>query len=163
MNAARFLMTTIERRGGRLSVDGEFLVVEPSEAGASLLNELRIHKTEIIGLLRGEAAGMADHDPGAWSDDFLMWLKSGRIMHREGRDDWGGVGSLHIDFCEWAVTHDAVPCTRRTFERLLEEGNFHIADGLVRGVVLLVDLQEVPKSDSLQKSPQAAPAKEANR
>lgn len=140
MNAARSLMATIERRGGRLSVEGEFLVVEPSEAGASLLNELRMHKTEIIGLLRGAHAGMAEHDPEAWSDDFLMWLKSGRVVHREGTDDWGGVGCLHIDFCEWAVVHDSVPCARRTFEQLLEEDGFYVADGLVRGVVLRVEL-----------------------
>jgi hypothetical protein len=51
---------------------------------------------------------------------------------------FGGMGCLHIAFCEWEVRQGGVPCTRDTFERLLTEKGFLI--GEVAGVVLVSGL-----------------------
>jgi hypothetical protein len=41
------------------------------------------------------------------------------------------------------MAHDAVPCTRLTFERLLQYAGFPLKDGLACGLVLKVDLEAV--------------------
>jgi hypothetical protein len=87
-----------------------------------------------------EHRGMADHDHEDWSGDFAIWMKE-RCAHREGKDDWGGVGALLVDFGEWAKTHKSVPCTRLVLEALLRDAGFHVVNGLVRGLVLLADLR----------------------
>ena len=77
--------------------------------------------------------------PQAWREDFARW-EAENCIHREGRDDWGGIGCLWVDFCEWAVSHNSVRCDRRTFERLLADDGFRCAEGMVAGLVLRVDL-----------------------
>lgn len=47
---------------------------------------------------------------------------------------------LTRDFAEWAITHESVPCTRQTFELLLANGGFLLADGMVSGLILKADL-----------------------
>jgi hypothetical protein len=83
--------------------------------------------------------GMAHHDHEAWSADFGVWVQA-RCAHREGKDDWGGVGAMVVDFGQWAVRHDSVPCTRQVLEALLREAGFILMDGMVQGLVLRVDL-----------------------
>jgi hypothetical protein len=83
---------------------------------------------------------MAHHDPEDWAAEFAVWMKE-RCAHREGKDDWGGVGALLVDFGEWAKTHKSVPCTRPVLEALLRDAGFHVVNGLVRGLVLLADLR----------------------
>src|SRR5580698_73727 len=61
--------------------------------------------------------GMSSDTPGAWKEDFTRWV-SERCVQREGRDDWGGIGGLWVDFCEWVIDRESVPCPRPTFERL---------------------------------------------
>lgn len=87
-----------------------------------------------------EQRGMAHHDPEDWSAEFAAWVKE-RCAHREGKDDWGGVGALLVDFGEWAVSHNSVPCTRLVLEALLRDAGFHVANGMVQGLVLRVDLR----------------------
>jgi hypothetical protein len=109
-------------------------------------------------------AGMADHDPDYWRQDFRQWLES-RCIQRPGRNDSTAVSALLIDFAEWCEQHHAVPGTRPTFRRLLADAGFQISDGLTSGLLLRADLQaysdfknhteRVLASDSLrQQSPQ---------
>lgn len=73
--------------------------------------------------------------PAEWREPFTRWLDSACV--RSPRC-FGGVGCLHIAFCEWEVQRGGVPCTRDTFERLLIERGFLI--GEVAGVVLVSGL-----------------------
>jgi hypothetical protein len=76
--------------------------------------------------------GIPPPDPAEWREPFDRWLDS--ICVRDRRC-WGGVGCLHIAFCEWAIAQNDVPCTRFTFECLLRELGFLIDE--IAGVVLV--------------------------
>ena len=78
--------------------------------------------------------------PDAWREDFGRWMTA-NCIRREDREDWGGIGCLHVDFCEWAVLNDSVPCQRSTFERLLEDAGFQCVDGMTGGLLLRTDWQ----------------------
>jgi hypothetical protein len=78
--------------------------------------------------------------PDGWREDFDRW-KTEKCSQREGREDWGGIGCLWIDFCEWAVKHDSAPCQRCTFEHLLERAGFPLRNGMAAGLVLRADLE----------------------
>jgi hypothetical protein len=82
------------------------------------------------------------NDPEPWAEDFFRWIPE-RCISREGREDWGGVGCLWVDFCEWAVQNDSVPCQRKTFEQLLQDAGFPVEDGMACGLVLAGDLEAV--------------------
>jgi hypothetical protein len=86
------------------------------------------------------SGGMAHQDHEAWSADFVAWLRE-RGAHRQGKDDCGGVGPMLVDFGEWSVAHNSVPCTRLVLEALLRDAGFHVANGMVQGLVLLADLR----------------------
>jgi hypothetical protein len=75
------------------------------------------------------------HDPAEWREPFAQWL--GSACARDPRC-WGGVGCLHIAFCESAIAQDDVPCTRFTFECLLRELGFVIDE--IAGVVFVCGL-----------------------
>lgn len=84
---------------------------------------------------------MNNPDPAAWKEDFDRWLKE-RCIHREGREDYGGVGALWRDFVEWSITNQEVPATREVFEQLLDAAGWTITSyQLVAGLVLRSDLQ----------------------
>jgi len=51
MNEAEELIRIVESRGGRLTIEGSKLVIEPEEAALPLVEELRSHKGEILELL----------------------------------------------------------------------------------------------------------------
>jgi hypothetical protein len=137
-SSALEIVKAVESRGGRLwSEDGK-LIVEPASAGEPLLAELKAYKQEILLLLKSDD-GMDAHDPACWQDDFKRWL-SENCISRPGKEDSQSVGSLHVDFCEWAVANDSVPCTRRTFEALLASSGIVTKDGVVQGVILRADL-----------------------
>jgi hypothetical protein len=92
--------------------------------------------------MEGFSFSMANHDPAGWRDAFLRWLKVACI-HREGKDDYGGVGALHRDFCQWSIDSEQVPCNRATFDSLLLENGWRIDKyNMVPGLVLREDLQE---------------------
>ena len=80
--------------------------------------------------------------PEAWSADFDVWMQA-RCAHREGKDDWGGIGPMLVDFGEWAVSHNSVPCTRQVLEALLRAAGFIVMDGMVQGLVLSADLEAI--------------------
>lgn len=88
------------------------------------------------------SGGMVDHDPDAWRPDFARW-RAERCVSRQGYEDSGGIGCLLVDFAEWCIAHDAVPCQRATFEMLLQDAGFPLMDGLAHGLVLKVDLEAV--------------------
>jgi hypothetical protein len=101
------------------------------------------HETELPQAATESTGGMADHDPAAWSEDFDKW-RAENCAHREGKDDWGGIGALLVDFAEWCVARNSVPCsTRATFERLLRDAGFRLNVGMVAGLVLRADLEAV--------------------
>jgi hypothetical protein len=80
---------------------------------------------------------MAVHDPTAWAEDFHRWAITECVF----RDRcFGGIGRLLRHFCEWQVTRDEVPCTRKTFEALLSHGGFFFAEGLVYGLLLKAEV-----------------------
>lgn len=80
--------------------------------------------------------------PDAWKEVFKRW-KAENCIFRAGREDSGGIGALLGDFAEWCADHNAVRCTRSTFELLLRNAGFPLADGLACGLVLKVDLEAV--------------------
>lgn len=79
--------------------------------------------------------GIPAHDPAEWRESLTRWLESACV--RSPRC-FGGVGRLHIAFCEWEVGRGSVPCTRNDFEWLLAELGFLL--GEVSGVVLVSGL-----------------------
>ena len=74
-------------------------------------------------------------DPAEWRKPFAKWLESACVCNPRC---FGGVGCLHIAFCEWEAGRDGVPCNRDTFELLLKELGF--LRGEVAGVVLVSGL-----------------------
>jgi hypothetical protein len=48
MSAALELIRTVEANGGRLRVDGKYLVIAPVEAAAPVMEEIRQHKAELM-------------------------------------------------------------------------------------------------------------------
>jgi hypothetical protein len=102
-------------------------------AAAPVIEELRQHKAEIIGLL--ESASIPPHDPAEWREPFVHWLDSACIAH------WrcsANLKKLHDAFCEWEEERDGVPCTLSVFEQMLKELGFPIVE--VRGDVLVSGL-----------------------
>jgi hypothetical protein len=93
----------------------------------------------VFSVISPPIASMAFEEPAEWLDDLCAWTQA-RCTHREGRDDWGGLSVLHIDFAEWSVDTGRVPCARHTFETLLRSEGFLIRDGMVQGIFLTEDL-----------------------
>ena len=52
MNEAEELIRIVESRGGRLTIEGSKLVIEPEEAALPLVDSLRTYKPEIVALLQ---------------------------------------------------------------------------------------------------------------
>ena len=85
-------------------------------------------------------SGMPPHDPAEWREPFARWVNSDCASHWRV---FGGVGPMHNHLCDWAIAQDDVPCTRETFEALLQELGFPISDGLVAGLILRRDYEAV--------------------
>ena len=86
----------------------------------------------------GEAQIISDpaDDSAAWRAGFCGWMALACVV----RDRcFGGIGSLYIQFCEWTIAHNAAPCTRETFEVLLTNAGYSLADGMVSGLILAED------------------------
>jgi hypothetical protein len=161
MSTAMEIVQAVEANGGRLTVEGEWLVVYPREVGKTLGEELRQHKAEIIGLL--ESAPMSApltpepiQDPAKWRDPFSRWIVSACVGH------WrlhGGVGRLHVAFCESEVGRGAVPCSRADFEALLREQGWEIEQplALVNGLMLRVDVDARLLPENAARSPSKSP------
>jgi hypothetical protein len=76
-------------------------------------------------------------NPSPWAEDFHRWTLAQCVYHCRC---FGAIGALHCGFCEWLVAHDEIPCSRQTFERLLDGCGFLSADGMVSGLILREDL-----------------------
>jgi hypothetical protein len=105
---------------------------DPTEEGVQTLHPLR-------------------HDPAARAEDFHRWMLE-RCVWRDRC--FGGIGALHTSFCEWAMSSHSVPCQRKTFERLLADAGFLVADGLVSGLISKADLWALEPSPSNLQCPQ---------
>jgi hypothetical protein len=153
MSAALELVWRIEAAGGRFAVEGEELVIRPGDPAMPLVAELRLHKAEIIDLIRSRTAtpptaseamssDPQDDDPDEWAADFVAWVDA-NCVHRPGKDDWTAVSTLHIAFCESQIARDSVPCTRNAFESLLRQLGCRFSNGMVSGFLLKTDLEAV--------------------
>lgn len=71
-------------------------------------------------------------DPEVGSEDFRKWAIN-RCRFQDRR--FSTIAGLFEDFCEWAAEH-SVPCSGETFEQLLRDAGFLIADGWVCGLCL---------------------------
>lgn len=80
--------------------------------------------------------GMAVHDPHEWTPELESWAPQECVYLDRC---FGGVGALHVAFCEWCTRHRGVPCTRVVFEELLSAQGFLVCDALVSGLVLKRD------------------------
>ncbi len=93
------------------------------------------------------------HVPDAWREDFNRW-RAEWCVSRSGYEDAGSVACLLVNFAEWCIAHNAVPCTRATFETLLEDSGFRCADGMAAGIVLKVDLGAVLRFQAAPRAPE---------
>jgi hypothetical protein len=143
MSAAAELIEAVKANGGQLRVEDGYLVIAPKEAAAPVLEDLRRHKAEIIGLLSHADAPRVDAGP--WGEDFKRWARE-RCAARKRHSDAGGIGYLLLDFAQWATRNNSIPCDRKTFEALLTDSGFRCVDGLALGLVLRDDLQAVLQS-----------------
>lgn len=136
MTTAENILETVRLAGGYLwAVDGGRLRYRLPPERSDLIPVLREMKSEILNLLSDRSPDA----PEACREDFAGWAAA-RCAHREGRDDWGGIGCLLVDFAEWCASRDATPCPRTTFEQLLQDAGFRLKDGMVSGLVLREDL-----------------------
>ncbi|MGD0733843.1 MAG: hypothetical protein ABR976_01805 [Terracidiphilus sp.] len=117
---------------------GESLEREPSKPSESTFEGFEGSTSEQI----QNFSDRLPDTPNAWREDFIRWARV-QCVHREGREDWGGIACLLLDFAEWCIAHDGVPCTRATFEWLLEDAGFLIGDGMAFGLVLKADVETV--------------------
>jgi hypothetical protein len=120
MSVALDLIETVRANGGKMRVEGDSLVIAPDSAALPIVEELRQYKREIIRLLESRPAVPA-HDPEAWRAPFTEWLHSACTFHPRA---FAGVRALHIAYCEWEIDRRGVPCSRETFETLLQELGF---------------------------------------
>jgi hypothetical protein len=79
------------------------------------------------------------HDPAEWREPFIRWLDIEAVWNERCTSS---VKSLYDAFCDWAIKHDDVPCTRRTFEAMLDELGRVVVNGMLSGLILLRDLEE---------------------
>lgn len=140
MSAAVELIQAVKANGGQIRVEDGWLVIAPPDAAAPVIEKLRQHKAEIIGVL--DSAGIPPHDPAEWREPFVRWLDSACVISPRC---FGGLPALHIAFCEWEAGRGGVPCTRDTFERLLSELGFLVGEvagvALVCGLILRADFE----------------------
>jgi hypothetical protein len=128
MTRAAQIVAEIEAQGGRLAVEDDRLVIDPSQVALPFVDELRLHKQEIILLLREREA--SDFDPldrfregfAAWIAA-RVWVDTKRIASHDLNPRWfTGIGSLYKDCCAWMVEHaPVVPPNASEFELLLRE------------------------------------------
>ncbi|MGA7312645.1 MAG: hypothetical protein WBX22_01620 [Silvibacterium sp.] len=120
---------------------------------------IREHMPEQERLPLEQHASMANPDPAEWKEDFDRWLKE-RCIHREGYEDYGGVGALWRDFCEWSIANGEVPAPLQVFEQLLTDAGWAIASyHLVLGLVLRSDLQAWQEMDEFARREPPPPVK----
>jgi hypothetical protein len=117
------------------------------EAASTSFEELEAHANRL-------SSGVPDNKPDAWRDAFHKWATTACVF----RDRcFGGIGSLLVHFCEWTDANSTVTrCTRQTFERLLTDADFLLADGFVSCLILAEDGQATAQrcAEKINKGPQ---------
>jgi hypothetical protein len=83
-------------------------------------------------------AAMERHESDAWLSDCERWLLTNCVAEIRGCQS---VGSLHVAFCEWAVSNHSVPCRRDVFEQLLDRIGVACVDGFAQSLMLARDLR----------------------
>jgi hypothetical protein len=137
MSAALDLILAVEANGGHIRVDGEYLVIAPGDAAKPVMEELRQHKAEIIGLLQNRLDSPVESPP---DEGWGLWLLE-RCVYRDRW--WGGTAALHLDRACWCADHGRpVPDSRKDFVKELNAEGFQITqDDLVYGLILRKDLE----------------------
>jgi hypothetical protein len=112
MNEAEELIRIVESRGGRLTIEGSKLVIEPEEAALPLVDSLRTYKPEIVALLQSRTEQETESAP---------------------END-----ALFLDLARWCADHgQTAPESRRAFAAELQAEGFAVTtDGLVYGLLL---------------------------
>lgn len=138
MSTPMELIQAVETAGGRLSVEDEYLVIDPRKAGEPIAAELRRHKAEIRSLLLERDA--------AWRKPFEQWLRLECVLRPR---DFGGLNCLSRSFSAWAGTQNRATHSRDLFERLLKENDFVIGEVcgtvLVSGLMLREDVLSIER------------------
>jgi hypothetical protein len=102
-----------------------------------LRGALEARPTETAPAPASAFCSMERHDPEAWKSDLEQWIAAAcRFEDRA----FQSVSSLYVAFCEWAVNNKSVPCRRDVFETLLTSIGFLPVNGMVHGLVLVLDL-----------------------
>ena len=140
MNEAEELIRIVESRGGRLTIEGSKLVIEPEEAALPLVDSLRAYKPEIVALLQSRTEQETESAPE--NDALGLWMLE-RCVYRDRC--FGGVGALFLDLARWCADHgQTAPESRRAFAAELQAEGFAVTtDGLVYGLMLGEDLETV--------------------
>ena len=90
-------------------------------------------------------------EPDARQEEFTVWALE-RCALRDDWEDSASIACLLLDFAEWCIAHESVPCQRVVFETLLEEAGFRCANGMAAGMVLKVDLEIVLRSQAATRA-----------
>jgi hypothetical protein len=137
MNEAQELILIVESRGGRLTIEGEKLVIEPQSAALPLADSLRTYKPEIVALLQSRSEQEAESAPER--DALGLWMLA-RCVYRDRC--FGGVGALYLSLARWCAEHGRpAPESRRAFAAVLLAKGFTVTtDGLVVSLVLREDV-----------------------
>jgi len=143
MTSALELISAIKQRGGRLTVEGDRLVIEPADAGLPFMESLKIHKPEIIAVLKSE--------PHDYTEDlrapFVQWVDSSCVS---GERFAGNLRPMLVDFCEWLAARNVQPCPFELFAGLARElgcivGETPTGEILALGLALNSDLDGIPE------------------
>lgn len=164
MNEAEALIRIVESRGGRLTIEGEKLVIEPQSAALPLIDSLRMYKPQIVALLQSRT----DPESVPESDALGLWMLA-RCVYRDRA--WGGVGALYLDLARWCAEQgQPAPESRRAFVAALQAEGFAVdTNSLVYGLMLGEDseahdrLQAAPRASAAPAQPQAAKRRKAGR
>jgi hypothetical protein len=137
MNSAVEIIEAITSRGGQLWLDGELLRYRLPANMGPMVDTLREHKPEIIGLLKSRPDSPVE---GPLDDGWGLWL----LEQCTFRDRWwGGTGALYLSLARWCADHGRpAPASRAAFVAALQGEGFQPAsNGLVYGLVLKADLE----------------------
>jgi hypothetical protein len=143
MSAAVELIQAVKANGGQIRVEGDCLVIAPGEAAAPVMDELRQHKAEIIGLLESGSIQPDDPVEGPIDEGWGEWL----LEQCAFRDRWwSGTGALYLSLARWCASHGRpAPASRAAFVTALQGEGFQVrrdgSDVLVVGLVLKADLE----------------------
>jgi hypothetical protein len=143
MNEAEELIRIVEARGGRLSIEGEKLVIEPKEAALPLADSLRMFKPQIVALLQSRTEQETESVPDVPLKG--EWMLA-RCVYRDRC--WGGIGALYLDLAQWCAEQgQPAPASRRAFTAELQAEGFAVTtDGLVYGLMLREDAEACERS-----------------